>query len=302
MVRITLAHPIEQQPIDPNSIREMLTRKPRRYRLGTEWPDALHSPRRDGDDPSLTLPFCESYQNAFAHMCGVSSIGLRSSSNGRCWTYIKEQWGSAGITKVKEWLNIVGKYVAIRDCLALSFALDYDRDNGDPNCPQTNIGSLRTRAKPYGAAPTADTVAAADELSEHCVAFLREMACYQTADAIVAMPPSSPEKTFDLPKHLAQRVSEVLGLEDLSPIVVTAKSRPPLKDASVGDKLDILLGTIQVQGSLVGRRLILLDDLYQSGTSMNYAAMELLGAGASAVYGLACEKTCRNDDNTSRSS
>jgi predicted amidophosphoribosyltransferase len=52
---------------------------------------------------------------------------------------------------------------------------------------------------------------------------------------------------------------------------------------------------------LEGRTVLLLDDLYQSGISMNYVAMELLAAGVKEVFGLACEKTCRNDDNLSRS-
>ena len=46
-----------------------------------------------------------------------------------------------------------------------------------------------------------------------------------------------------------------------------------------------------------GRTVLLVDDLYQSGTSMNYVALMLLDAGAHTVLGLACEKTCRNDDN-----
>ena len=42
---------------------------------------------------------------------------------------------------------------------------------------------------------------------------------------------------------------------------------------------------------------LLVDDLYQSGVSTNYVAMLMLEAGAKEVFGLACEKTCRNDDN-----
>lgn len=44
-------------------------------------------------------------------------------------------------------------------------------------------------------------------------------------------------------------------------------------------------------------KILLVDDLYQSGISMNYVAMLLRAHGAAAVYGLALEKTCRNDDN-----
>jgi predicted amidophosphoribosyltransferase len=50
-------------------------------------------------------------------------------------------------------------------------------------------------------------------------------------------------------------------------------------------------------GVFTGKRVLLVDDLYQSGISMNYCALLLLRAGAKKVFGLACEKTCRNDDN-----
>lgn len=54
-------------------------------------------------------------------------------------------------------------------------------------------------------------------------------------------------------------------------------------------------------GGVFGSEVVLLvDDLYQSGVSMNYVAMLLLEAGAKKVFGLSCEKTCSNDDNVSR--
>lgn len=301
MSRVSFAGLIAQQPIDLDRIRAMVLKSPRRYRLATEWTHPLKPPQAEGSDPFLLLPFCETYRNAFLYMCGASSIGLRENDNGRCWTFVKEPPESAGIRSVEAWLAKVGRFVALRDCLALSFALDYDRENGDPAQSQTEIGALRSRAKPYDRAPTSDTLAAAEELAARCTSFVREMTCYQTADAIIAMPPSTPNKKFDLPNYLAREIAEAVGMEDLSRTVVTRESRSPLKDARVADKLDILIGTIQVDAELTGRRVILLDDLYQSGTSMNYTAMELLAAGADAVYGLACEKTCRNDDNTSRS-
>jgi predicted amidophosphoribosyltransferase len=55
---------------------------------------------------------------------------------------------------------------------------------------------------------------------------------------------------------------------------------------------------VKVDPAMIGGRVILLvDDLYQSGISMNWVAMKILEAGATAVFGLAVEKTCRNDEN-----
>ena len=74
-----------------------------------------------------------------------------------------------------------------------------------------------------------------------------------------------------------------------------------MKDALLEDKLEALEGTIEVDPEPFKDKVVLLvDDLYQSGVSMNYVAMLLLEAGAKKVYGLACEKTCSNDDNISR--
>jgi predicted amidophosphoribosyltransferase len=54
-----------------------------------------------------------------------------------------------------------------------------------------------------------------------------------------------------------------------------------------------------VEEVFTDRKVLLLDDLYQSGVSMNYCGLLLLQAGAKKIFGLACEKTCRNDDNVS---
>ncbi|MBZ5592776.1 MAG: hypothetical protein LAP39_11105 [Acidobacteriia bacterium] len=189
----------------------------------------------------------------------------------------------------------------MKDFLALSFALDYERKGGDPNRPQTKIGALRSQAKPYGSqAATKQTSAAADQLVEHCLAFLNEMSCYESADCVVAMPPSDPAKSYNLPRHLAGRIAEKWKREDLTEDLRTVKSRTSIKNVRLAKKLDTLLGTIKATKNVFdGKRVLLIDDLYQSGISMNYCALLLLKAGARKVFGLACEKTCRNDDNVS---
>jgi predicted amidophosphoribosyltransferase len=182
--------------------------------------------------------------------------------------------------------------------LALSFALDYDRQGGNPSRPQTRIGNLRSRAKPYSVQPTKDTFIAANKLAQLCLEFLAKVNCYRFCDCVVAMPPSDPKKQFDLPSFLASEIAKGLDKPDLSKSVDTVRLRPALKNVPLGQKLDALEGTIKVDRKIFkGKQVLLIDDLYQSGVSMNYAAMLILEAGAKAIYGLACEKTCRNDDN-----
>jgi hypothetical protein len=203
---------------------------------------------------------------------------------------------------VKDWLSKIGPYVAIRDCLALSFALDYDRENGDPNRSQTRIGALRSRAKPYDSQPSSDTFLAADELIDFCLKFIEDVDCYKDVDAIVSMPPSDPRKLFNLPSYLTAGIANGLSKPDLTGNIITCTPRKGLKEVLLEDKLETLKGTIEVLDSKLfdDKVLLLIDDLYQSGISMNFAAMLMLESGARKIFGLACEKTCSNDENVRR--
>ncbi len=289
----------QQEGITIARIQEMITWHPRRKKLSTEWPEKLHEPRGTYTDWSLVLPFYETFNNAFESMCDVLHHSHRA-VGGRGSIYIKDE---TKLDDVKEWLNLVSQYVAIRDCLALSFALDYDKEDGNPDKPQTEIGKLRSRAKPYDSAPTNVTYLAAKELSDVCIDFFNKMTCYHSATCIVAMPPSKPWKAFDLPKHIVDRMAQKIGIPDLSETVNTIKERGQLKNEPLKNKLATIEGTISVDKKALKNQIILLiDDIYQSGVSTNYVAMLMLEAGAKKVFGLACEKTCRNDDNIPRSS
>jgi hypothetical protein len=291
-----------QDLVSLDRIEAMLALRPRRVQLMHEWKEILHAPRSVSSDWSVVLPFCETLRNTFELMCPVDSIGLRSGNNGRCYTFLPDaREDDECLSMVKAWHQTVGKYVAIRDCLALSFAIDYDRERGNPQRRRTRIEALRARAKPYDREPSSDTIEAADDLVGECLSFLGEMSCYDSVDAIVAMPPSDPSKPFDLPAYLASEIGKRWGRESLGGAITTVASRPPLKNLAIGEKLQAIDGTLRADASLVANRTVLLvDDLYQSGVSMNYAAMELMNAGCIRVLGLACEKTCTNDDNVSR--
>lgn len=270
-----------------------------RRQLRTEWQKSIYGPEKPDDNWRIILPFANTYKNAFLTMCDGINAHPYHKDGGRLTIFLNGTEGDEEPPQeAVEWVEKVGNPVAIKDFLAISFALDYDREGGNPLKPQTTIGALRGQAKPYGgAAATQQTKAAADQLVEHCVDFLNTMTCYETADCIVAMPPSDPSKPFNLPRYLARKIGEKWGREDLSEHV-TGEPRNSIKGVSLNQKLDTLLGTITVEeGVFTDRKVLLLDDLYQSGVSMNYCGLLLLQAGAKKIFGLACEKTCRNDDN-----
>jgi Predicted amidophosphoribosyltransferases len=288
-------------PINRERIVDMITWKPRRYRLA-DFERPLKAPgelKPNSQDWNLSFPFAETFVPAFEMVCKVDHISFRPSfqTGSRHYTFLKNV-SDEKIEEIKKWLSIISPYVALRDCLGLSFALDYDKDDGDPNKPQTQIGSLRSRAKPYNAEATLETFSAADELAQACLDFLQKVQCYNCVDTIVAMPPSKPNKRFDLPTYLAIKIAKKWGKTNLSNAVWTVRERLPIKNLALEDKLQALENTIQVAPDVFkGKTVLIVDDLYQSGISINYVALLLLEAGAENVVGLACEKTCRNDDN-----
>lgn len=293
---ITFFDPLPFQAIfTEDDIRAMVVG---RRQLRTEWQTALYPPGEQHKNWCLILPFANTYENAFNCMCGVKSHAHHARHD-RLIIFLNATEGAIQPPlAVLKWVELVSDPVAMKDFLAISFALDYDREGGDPNKAQTAIGALRAQAKPYGDGKVRSvTRRAADMLVEHCVAFLNAMDCYSSADCIVAMPPSDPSKAFNLPRYLAERIAGPWGREDLSMRVI-GTPRNSIRLAPLAQKLDTLLGTIHVDdGVFVNRNILLLDDLYQSGVSMNYCGLLLLRAGAKRVLGLACEKTCRNDDN-----
>lgn len=274
-----------------------------RRQLSTQWTDVLHEPQEKGQDWRLILPFPNSFQNAFQTMSSVTAIPHVSKKNGNLCLFLK---GIAADEKppqeIYDWITTVGEYVAMKDKLALSFALDFDRKGGDPKKPQSEVGALRVIAKPYGrATATKETTAAADLLVDRCIAFLKAMTCYESASCVAAVPPSNPRNPYNLPRYLAKRISAKWERADLSEHVRTIEARGSIKSTAVANKLDALLGTIGVDADVFHKKnVLLIDDLYQSGITMNYCALMLLRAGARKIFGLACEKTCRNDDNIGR--
>jgi hypothetical protein len=291
---------IQQPPITREGILQMRTLTPRRCKLSIEDRKIVHEPTEEGKDWSVRLPFYQTFRNAFHSMCDIDCNWMRE-GNGNCYTYLRNE-DEETFEAIDEWLDNIGQYVVLRDCLALSFALDYGYEDGNPNNSKTRIGKLRSKAKPYESTPTLETFDSADEMFQDCMQFISDIHCYNEVDAIVAMPPSKPDKAFDLPLYLVKKMCREWGKPDLSYAVKTIHARPPIKNQETPEaKLKVLEGSVQVDQNIIrGKSILILDDLYQSGVSMNYVAMLLQEAGASKIFGLACEKTSRNDANPSR--
>lgn len=109
------------------------------------------------------------------------------------------------------------------------------------------------------------------------------------------MPPAPPSVTTR-PKQpvmeLARGLASRLQLQTCEDVAVKVKATPPMKNVPIGERQELLNDAIQ-KGSadLRGKRVLLFDDLIESGSTLRRVAEVLKESGASAVYALVLTRT-----------
>lgn len=198
------------------------------------------------------------------------------------WNIKSEEEYASFETFVNEYKDIV----FLRDHLDLSLALSMNLE-GDEHTP---IGDLEIQAKYHN-----DKEAEA-ELIEICNEWLEKLPFLKEAAYICAMPGSSPASE-SLPHRIVTGL-EGFEFEDISDSVNWTSKKRSVKDAeSAEEKLEILEESgleIAKDLDLSGKSVLLFDDLYMSGLSMQYVAMKLKEAGATRVFGLCVVKSRNN--------
>lgn len=254
----------------------------RRICFGSIHKGALH-PGKGGHTYAFNIPFEETIGPLLK-----DALGLRLFSNkfypGSVWRGFADAEEAAAL---REWLSTRGEYIYIRDLMDLSCALGSNNDGED----RTELGELEYRAK------YRRDEAAIAELSVRLVSFVNAHSLFELADTICPVPPR-PGKEFDLPSSLAARMAESLGVS-LVKRAAWQNGKPELKQIPFEQKWDALeSANLAFNADEVrGKRVILLDDLYQSGVTMNFVAGRLRAAGARRVFGLSVVKSMRNTDN-----
>lgn len=142
---------------------------------------------------------------------------------------------------------------------------------------------LKNRADKDAAGPIIETVA--DFLSAHREKF----------DCIVPVPPSS-LRALQPVIVLAEGVGAALGVPVLSCITTTRPTSQLKNVTDPAERKKQVDGLYQADATLTrGRSVLLFDDLFRSGTTMNAITDELLGPGkAASVRALTITKTRSN--------
>lgn len=111
-------------------------------------------------------------------------------------------------------------------------------------------------------------------------------------DIVIPVPPTKKRQTQPV-SVLAQGIAGGLGVNFSDAAVTKVKDVPAVKDvAGVTERMEMLKGCYAVSKDLViGKTVLLVDDLYQTGATMNAVASALYDMGAKDVFVLTMTKT-----------
>ena len=190
---------------------------------------------------------------------------------------------------IREFLELLRDSVTIDDDALMSHALGLHRF-ADIN-EHTQLGELVEQAKDYGASNPSDP-AAVEQIRGVALGWLARHPMTRSVDAVAAIPGTQP-KDFDLPAALTEAISERLGKRRLW---LRSRNQTPQKGRSgtAASSARSLGALMNADRDALGRRVLLVDDLYRSGSTMMAGATALRRAGATAVFCLALTKTARD--------
>lgn len=268
---------VPQKTITLEKIKEIISdNSTKRINFSSNHANAL---KKYKNQWKIKLPFEESIQPIIKKEIG-NDINLFTSKYGGIWRSITNE-------ECVQWNDFIMRYkniVFLRDCLDISLSLSMNIIEDES---RTEIGELEYQAKYYS------NNDAEKQLVSLCEEWINKLPYYKDADLICAVP----SNTLDnLPQRIADKL-DITATNISNTISWTSKTRN-VKDAeNVEDKISILEEsgfTINNKEQLNNKIVILFDDLYMSGVTLQYIAMKLKEAGAQRVLGLTIVKSRSN--------
>jgi len=109
---------------------------------------------------------------------------------------------------------------------------------------------------------------------------------------LVAVPPSNVARRNQPVIEIARRLSQITGLQLGEQCVKKVKKTSQLKDgADFDEKVEVLKDAFEISEDVAGKKILIFDDLYDSGATMNTIAEGLWKKGARSVYALTLTRT-----------
>jgi len=263
-----------------------------RYRLS--WYELKQN---DSADWFVKLPLCDVYSpmidTAFPDL---KHIGWRPTTKSACYTYLKKAEKDL-VDRLRAFLELLKEVWVLRlnktiedsfsDELDQCLALDFNFRDAETHT-YTGIGQLEYEAKYQ------QNKSSIDKIAELLGIVCDRHPNLNAVDAIASVP-GNPGKHFHLPDQLIRRLGKHMGRACLG--LRKRRETPQLKTLPVAKKRETLVDVFELDDDVDDKSILLVDDLYQSGSTMWTLAKFLKGRGARQVYGLACVKSWRDSDN-----
>ena len=97
---------------------------------------------------------------------------------------------------------------------------------------------------------------------------------------------------YDQARLLAEETCKRLGVEPQQTLIKSIDAAPQSRQTDISRRMANILGAYDVSScNLLGKRIILIDDVYTTGSTLSECARVLKTAGASKVYVLTLAKT-----------
>lgn len=136
--------------------------------------------------------------------------------------------------------------------------------------------------------------AALHPLVDHILTLCEQHPDLREVDAIVPVPPST-ARDFNPVGALAAALSQRLNLPTWPALVKTRATAPQKVLRTLAQKQANVAGAFAARGPVRGRRLLVVDDLYDSGATLEEVTRVLTQAGAARVCVLTLTRTIHAD-------
>jgi competence protein ComFC len=273
--------------------------KLKKYRIVVDSDEAT-DPLRASENITIWLKgsnrFIQDFQLVFPQL-DIRSFNCAETSS-YTWGIQVKGISSELLRDIKSLLLVLNRTYWVESSLDSCFMLDYhSKRNSTSGKPyHTALGQWINWAKSYSKSTgSLGDLQIADLISDQLVRFVRNHPLYRESDGIVTVLPSNPDKAFDLPAVLAKTVAAECNIPYLNRVLIKKRLTAQMKFChTLEEKLDNILDSIEVDESFVrDRRLIILDDIFDSGLTLQETAKSLYQAGARNLYGLVVTKTLK---------
>lgn len=231
----------------------------------------------------LNLPFKQTVEPLMKKELGISELFLfLSKFSGKPYRRIDTE---REYNDIKTVVDRFQNYVFLRDCLDLSIALSMNMEDNT----RTPIGELEYRVKYHSM--DADYRQNILALTGILQSALDSLPYFKEVDYVCVVPSSH--------SFMQDIVGGLNGFKftDISDKISWNKTIEVKNANNLDEKLEALLASdlsFADDLDLLGKNVLLLDDLYKSGITMQYVAMKLKEAGCGRVFGITLVKSLGN--------